>query len=76
MIATIYTTTTCAYCTMVKKYLTSKGIEYVEKDASTPELRDEAYKLSGVLSVPITVINDVVIRGWNVGELNRAIADS
>ena len=74
MIATVYTTKTCAYCPMVKKYLTYKGIKYTEKDAEQPEIRDEAIKLSGAMTVPITVIDDQVIVGWKPQLLSAAIS--
>lgn len=53
---TIYTTTTCAYCAMVKKLFDAKGVKYqaVNLDEQ-PEKREEAFKLTdGLQTVPIT----------------------
>src|SRR4051812_7924372 len=45
---TIFTTTTCAYCPMVKKYLGAKGFTYDEVNLDTnPERQQEALALSG-----------------------------
>lgn len=77
---TIFTTNTCAYCVMVKKYLSSKGIGYEEVNLDqNPERQAEALQLSGALTVPVTVITkeddsrEVVI-GYNLAKLAPAIA--
>lgn len=77
---TIFTTNTCAYCAMVKKYLDMKNHKYdiVNLDEN-PERQQEALALSGALTVPITVITkeddsrDVVV-GYNLAKLAPAIA--
>ena len=76
---TIYTTNTCAYCSMVKKWLGSKGMGYEEVNLDEfPERQKEAYELSGQLSVPITVITkeddmQEVVVGYNLAKLAPAV---
>lgn len=77
---TIFTTNTCAYCVMVKKYLTAKGMGYEEVNLDqNPERQAEALQLSGALTVPVTVVTkeddsrEVVI-GYNLAKLAPAIA--
>jgi glutaredoxin 3 len=77
---TIFTTNTCAYCGMVKKYLSAKGIGYEEVNLDqNPERQAEALQLSGALTVPVTVVTkeddsrEVVI-GYNLAKLAPAIA--
>ena len=77
---TIYTTNTCAYCKMVKKFLTIKGQKYEEVNLDEhPEKRQEALEMSGAMTVPITVIEkadgvkDVTI-GYNPSQLASALA--
>ena len=77
---TIFTRTTCAYCPMVKKYLSSKGFEYVVVNLDeSPERQAEAVALSGAYTVPVTVITkeddkrEVVI-GFNLAKLAPAVA--
>ncbi len=77
---TIFTTNTCAYCVMVKKYLAAKGMGYEEVNLDqNPERQAEALQLSGALTVPVTVITkqddsrEVVI-GYNLAKLAPAIA--
>jgi glutaredoxin 3 len=77
---TIFTTNTCAYCVMVKKWLGSKGIGYEEVNLdSNPERQQEAFALSGQFSVPITLVTKAddsqeVIVGYNLAKLAPAIA--
>ncbi len=76
MEAQIYTTSTCAYCETVKKYLTGKGVSYVVMDADQPEIREEAMRISGAMTVPVTKIGESVIVGWQPAELAKAIREA
>lgn len=78
---TIYTTNTCAYCVMVKKWLASKGLGYEEINLEEhPEHQEEMMRMSGQMAVPVTVVADsetdhkAIIIGWNPGKLASAIA--
>lgn len=77
---TIFTTNTCAYCSMVKRYLASKGIGYDEVNLDTnPERQAEALSVSGALTVPVTVVtkhdeSQEVIVGYNLSKLAPAVA--
>lgn len=76
---TVYTTNTCAYCVMVKKYLDNKGHQYeiVNLD-SEPHRQQEALELSGALTVPVTVVTKEddsreVVVGFNLARLAPAL---
>lgn len=58
MTITIYSTTTCPYCKMLKDYLAAKNAPYTEKLVDQDEAaRDEMMKASnGFLGVPFTVV--------------------
>jgi glutaredoxin 3 len=77
---TIFTTNTCAYCVMVKKWLNAKGYSYEEVNLdSSPERQKEAYEMSGQLAVPVTVItkqddSKEVVVGYNLAKLAPAVA--
>lgn len=77
---TIFTTNTCAYCGMVKKWLQAKGHTYEEVNLDTnPERQKEAFEMSGQLSVPITIItkqddSQEVVVGYNLARLAPAVA--
>lgn len=54
----IYSTPTCPYCVMVKKYLETKGFKYEDVDVSAnASLAEELQKKSGQLGVPVTIIS-------------------
>lgn len=77
---TIFTTSTCSYCPMVKRWLQAKGHNYEEVNLDTnPERQQEAFALSGALTVPITVVtkhddSKEVIVGFNLAKLAPAVA--
>jgi glutaredoxin 3 len=77
---TIYTTNTCAYCSMVKKFLTAKGKSYEEVNLDQePARQQEALELSGALTVPVTVVTKEddsreVVVGYNLSKLAPAVA--
>lgn len=63
---TVFTTTTCAYCKMVKQYLTLKGKEFQEVNLSdNPEKHQELIEKTGAFTVPIIQVDDQFVIGWN-----------
>ena len=77
---TIFTTSTCASCGMVKKWLDTKGHQYeVVNLDQNPERQAEALALSGALTVPVTVVTKEddakqVVVGFNLAKLAPAVA--
>lgn len=77
---TIFTTNTCVYCGMVKKWLGAKGHTFEEVNLEKhPERQKEAFELSGQLSVPITVVTrqddtKEVVVGYNLAQLAPAVS--
>lgn len=77
---TIFTTNTCSYCGMVKRFLDMKGQKYsVINLDEHPERQAEALELSGALTVPITVVTKhddsrEVVVGYNLSQLAPAIS--
>lgn len=76
---TIFTTNTCAYCAMVKKYLDIKDHKYdVVNLDEYPERQAEALALSGAMTVPVTVVtrhddSREVVVGYNLAKLAPAL---
>lgn len=77
---TIYSTTTCPFCKMLKKYLTEKNISFTEKlidqdDAARDEMAKES---GGFLGVPYVVIvkddgSKEMVVGFDKGKLNSIL---
>jgi glutaredoxin 3 len=76
---TVFTTTTCAYCGMVKKWLDAKGITYnVVNLDENPEMQKEVYQKSGALTVPVTLVenedaSEEVVIGYNLARLAAVV---
>lgn len=80
MNVTVYSTTTCPYCKMLKKYLEENNIEFTEKlvdqdDAAREEMMKES---GGFLGVPFTVVvkddgakEDII--GFDKGKVNKVL---
>lgn len=64
---------------MVKTYLKAKGMGYEEVNLDrVPERRAEAHRLSGALTVPVTVVTKTddsqeIIVGYNLAKLAPAV---
>ncbi|MDQ3158725.1 MAG: glutaredoxin [bacterium] len=77
---TIFTTNTCAYCVMVKRWLKSKGVNYSEVNLDEfPDRQQEALEISGALTVPVTVVTKFddsksVVVGYNLAQLAPALS--
>jgi len=82
MTITIYSTKTCGYCKMLKKYLDDHNQKYVEKLADTDEaVAKELYEKSHQFSVPFTQIEKddgttVDIIGFDVPKVSAALGIS
>jgi glutaredoxin 3 len=76
---TVFTTSTCAYCGMVKKWLDSKGVSYnVINLDEQPEMQKQVFEKSGALTVPITLIEkedntEEVVIGYNLARLAAVV---
>jgi glutaredoxin-like YruB-family protein len=62
----IYSTPSCAYCHTLKKFLTSKGINFTDIDVSKDEKDlDEMIKKSDQVGVPVLDIDGNIIIGFD-----------
>jgi glutaredoxin 3 len=82
---TIYTRKLCGYCTMAKRLLTSKGLDFVEHDATfSPKLRSEMIeKSNGGWTFPQIFVGETHIGGCTElldldrrGDLDRMLEGS
>lgn len=73
----VWSSKTCAPCTSLYKYLDHKGIKYDVRDIDkSPVYANQVVKHTGSLIVPVTMINNRVIRGLNYGAINEALRES
>jgi len=72
---TVYTTKTCSYCPMVKKYLTLKNVDYNTVDVTEdPQMREQLFKKTGMMSVPVTTSENSFVVGFKPAELAKLIS--
>ena len=63
---TIYSTPTCHFCHIAKDFFTSKGIVYEDFNVSSDlAKRKEMVDKSGQMGVPVILIDDQLIVGFN-----------
>lgn len=71
---TIYSTPTCTYCKHTKDFFKEHGITYTEYDvAADATRRAEMIEKSGQLGVPVTVIDNDVIIGFDQESMSELL---
>lgn len=71
---TIYSTPTCHFCHLAKDFFNEKGIKYTEYDVLADiEKRREMMDRSGQLGVPVIVIGDNVIIGFDQPQISALL---
>jgi len=59
---------------MVKEYLSNKGVKFEERDVSRhPSAAQELVRTSGQMGVPVTVINEEIIIGFDRSRLEQVL---
>ncbi len=71
---TIYTTPTCHFCHMAKEYFKANNVAYEEFDVSgNMEKRKEMMEKSGQLGVPVIIIDNQVVVGFDRSRLAQLL---
>jgi len=66
----IYTTQTCGYCKMAKEFFQKNNIQYSEYDVGADlARREEMIAKSGQLGVPVILVGDEIVIGFNKPKL-------
>ena len=71
---TIYSTPTCVYCEMAKDFFAENGIKYENFDVAADVVkRKEMMEKSGQLGVPVIMVGDDLIVGFNEDRLKELL---
>ncbi|MCK9216432.1 MAG: glutathione S-transferase N-terminal domain-containing protein [Firmicutes bacterium] len=71
---TVYSTSTCPWCTKAKDYLKSKGVDYKEVNVGIDrEGAIEMVKKSGQQGVPVIDIDGTIIIGFDQRRIDSLI---
>ena len=70
----IYSTPTCHFCGLAKEYFKENNVEFQNIDvASDMEARKEMVEMSGQMGVPVIVIGDNLIVGYNKPVISKLL---
>lgn len=69
----VYTAPGCPYCGALRVYLKARGIAYEEHDVDASLEARQAFRAMGGVGVPLVVIGDRVIHGFNPFSLEAAL---
>jgi glutaredoxin-like YruB-family protein len=71
---TIYTTNICPWCIKAKEFFKENKISYKEKNVQEhPKLANELLEKSGQMGVPVIIIGDSVLIGFNKERVKKAL---
>jgi len=69
----IYSSNTCSHCTAAKEYLKERGLIYEERNVSTDPLAKKELIEMGYMGVPIIMVDEKVIEGFNKNKLDEIL---
>jgi glutaredoxin-like YruB-family protein len=70
----VFSTPTCGWCSRVKSYLREKGFRFRDVDVSKdPKAVSDMVRISGQMGVPVILIDNKPVVGFDVGKINRLL---
>ena len=69
----LYATEWCGYCKMTRAFFAANGIRYTEYDIEKSSEALKQHRKLGGNGVPLIVVGDDVIKGWNEGALRQLL---
>jgi len=70
----VYSTPTCHFCQMAKKFFTENNIAYTDHNvAEDAEKRAEMLEKSGQMGVPVIFIGDDLVVGFDEGKIRELL---
>ena len=71
----IFTTPTCTYCNIAKRYFKEKNIRFKEVDVARDQkaMQDMMKRTNGNKGVPVILINNRPIIGFDKSKINRML---
>ena len=74
MTVKLYSTPTCPYCSMVRKFLQDNNIVFEDIDiAESREAAHEMLRKPGQLGVPVLDVNGTIIVGFDMEAIKNAL---
>jgi glutaredoxin-like YruB-family protein len=74
MAVKVYSTPTCPYCHMAKDFLKENKVEFQDFNVAVDRnAAQEMVKISGQMGVPVIVINDKIIVGFDKETIKKEL---
>jgi glutaredoxin 3 len=71
---TVYTSPSCHWCKVAKRYLEEKGLKYREVDIiSDLKGRQEMVRMTGQYGVPVVRVGEKAMVGWDKREFEALV---
>mgnify|MGYP001765152463 CR=1 FL=1 len=71
---TLFATSWCGYCRQMREYFAAEKIAYTELDVETSTKGKVWHEQLGGGGVPVTLVGDVVVHGYNPDGVRAALA--
>lgn len=72
---TVFTSPGCSSCRTAKEFLSEQGVDFKEKNIQDEGVMDELEKVaSGAGTMPVIVVGDQVMQGFDQAKLEKALA--
>lgn len=69
----VFTSDTCPYCTMMKDYLTGKGIPFEERNITRDPSARHVLIEHEIMGVPATFVGETVVLGFDKDKINELL---
>ncbi len=70
----LYATDWCGYCAAARNFFQARGIRYTEFNIEKNSAAQEGYRKLGGNGVPLIVVGETVVHGFNEQELGRHLS--
>lgn len=71
----LFSATWCGYCDRLRADLKSRHVAFAERDVESSAAVHKAWKLLGGRGVPVTLVGDTIIHGYQPERVRAALAD-
>ena len=72
----LFSTAWCGYCEQARRLLKASGVDYHEYDIEKSTKGFKQYQALGGRGVPLLIINGKLLRGFDKGQILRALASA
>lgn len=71
---TVYTTTQCPYCVMIKNFLSENNIDFKQVNVETnPKMMQQLVRKTGEMGLPQTEVNGKQVIGFDPNSMMMAL---